>query len=91
MSARPTRHYRVEYLIAEPVLSAEAVRHELAARLASDPRGGTIAVAGDEALIKVHVTTARPEVALAIGRSAGTLADVIVEPRCFGASWGRAA
>jgi dihydroxyacetone kinase-like predicted kinase len=91
MSARPTRLYQVEYLIAEPVQSAEAVRHELAARLVSEPQGGTIAVAGDGTLIKVHVTTARPEVALAIGRAAGALADVIVEPRCYGASWPRAA
>lgn len=91
MSGRLTRQYRVEYLIADAVATSDAVRRELAASLACEPRGGTIAVAGDEALIKVHVTTARPEVALAIGRAAGTLADVIVEPRCFSASWGHAA
>lgn len=85
------RPYRVEYLIADAVHTADAVRRELAARLASEPQAGTIAVAGDEALIKVHVTTTRPEVALAIGRAAGTLADVIIEPRCYGTSWGRAA
>lgn len=91
MSTAPARGHRVEYLIAEPVLSAAAVRRVLAARLAREPQGGTIAVAGDETLIKVHVTTTHPEVALAIGRAAGALADVIIEPRCDPASWERAA
>lgn len=81
MSTGPMTRYRVEYLIADPLRSAQAVRRELAAHLASEPDRGTIAVAGDETLMKVHVITARPEVALAIGRAAGTLADVIVEPR----------
>lgn len=89
MSAARRRRYRVEYLIVDPVRRADAIRRELAARL--EPQSGAIAVAGDETLIKVHLTTARPEIALAVGRSAGTLADVIVEPRCSGASWERAA
>ena len=91
MSATVTRRYRVEYLVVDPVRSAAVVRLELAAQLASEPEGGTIAVAGDDTIIKVHVTTARPEVALAVGRAAGTLADVIVESRHGGLPWERAA
>jgi dihydroxyacetone kinase-like predicted kinase len=91
MSAGRARRYRVEYLIVEPFRPADALQRELAARLGDEPHGGAIAVAGDESLIKVHLTTAQPEIALAVGRSAGALADVIVEPRCIGASWERAA
>ena len=89
--AARTRRYRVEYLIVDPGRPADAVRRELAARLAGEPLRGAIAVAGDDSLVKVHVTTARPEIALAVGRSAGELDDVIIEPRCFGPSWERAA
>jgi dihydroxyacetone kinase-like predicted kinase len=85
------RRYRVEYLIVDPIQPADAVRREFAAWLGTEPHGGAIVVASDETLIKVHLTTARPEIALAVGRSAGALTDVIVEPRCSGASWERAA
>ncbi|HZP94890.1 MAG TPA: hypothetical protein VFC31_00945 [Candidatus Limnocylindria bacterium] len=82
MSQAIARRYRVEYLIAHPVCESDAVRDQLVALLAAEPQLAGIAVAGDGTLIKVHVTTARPEVALAVGRAAGTLFDVIVEPRC---------
>lgn len=74
--------YRVEYLVIDAASAPDAVRSELAARLADEPGRGAIAVVGDGMLIKVHVTTTHPTVALAIGRAAGTLFDVIVEPRC---------
>ena len=79
VGADTTPRYRVEFLIVDPVRSAASVRDALAAALGRDPRTGTIAVAGNLTLIKAHVTTARPEIALAIGRAAGTLADVIFE------------
>ncbi len=82
MSPATARRYRVEYLVAHPVRGADAVRDQLVALLAAEPQLGAVAVAGDGRLIKVHVTTAQPEVALAVGRAAGTLFDVIVEPRC---------
>lgn len=81
MSRTRARPYRVEYLVADPARSADALRRELAERLADEPARGAIAVAGDATLIKVHVVTTRPEAALAVGRAAGALLDVIVELR----------
>lgn len=91
MSGVSAPEYRVEYLVIDATCAPDAVRRELAARLADEPRRGAIAVAVDGTLIKVHVTTTRPEVALAIGRAAGTLFEVIVEPRCGVVSRARAA
>ncbi len=91
MSRAGVRPYRVEYLVADAVCSADALRRELAASLADEPGRGAIAVAGDGPLIKVHVVTTRPEAALAIGRAAGALLDVIVELRPSAVAHERAA
>jgi dihydroxyacetone kinase-like predicted kinase len=91
MNADLTHRYQVEYLIVDPIRPGPTVRRELASWLESEADAGAVAAAGDDTVIKVHLETARPAIALAIGRSAGTLADVVIEPRCLGASWERAA
>lgn len=83
MSSTHPRQYRVEYVVGNASCSEIELRTTLAAKLAQEPGSGTIAIGADGTLIKVHVVTTRPELALAIGRAAGTLLEVIVEPRCI--------
>lgn len=64
----------VQYLIASPTRDAEDLRRELVAAGAD-----SVLVVGDASLLKVHAHAARPETVLAIGGSAGSTLDEVVE------------
>ncbi len=71
------KSYVVEFLVVEPCSSAAALRQWLTKAL---PWTRELAVAGDAGMLKVHLRTSRPDLALAAGVECGRLRDVLVEP-----------
>jgi hypothetical protein len=64
----------VQYLIASPTRRPEELRREMI-----EAGADSVLVVGDEDLIKVHAHAAKPETIVAIGGSAGTLEDQVIE------------
>jgi hypothetical protein len=64
----------VQYLIASPTRRPEDLRREMI-----EAGADSVLVVGDEDLIKVHAHASKPETIVAIGGSAGTLEDQIIE------------
>ena len=64
----------VQYLVTSPTRRPEDLRREML-----DAGADSVLVVGDDSLLKVHAHAARPETVTAIGESAGTLEDVLVE------------
>ncbi|MGH2499780.1 MAG: DAK2 domain-containing protein, partial [Candidatus Limnocylindria bacterium] len=64
----------VQFLVAGPTQPVDELRTALAG-LGAD----SVLVVGDSSLLKVHVHVARPDAALAVGRAAGRVEDVVVE------------
>jgi len=64
----------VQYLIASPKRAPQELRREML-----EAGADSVLVVGDESLLKVHAHAAKPETILAIGESAGTLEDRVVE------------
>ena len=64
----------VQYLIASPTRKPEELRREMI-----EAGADSVLVVGDEDLIKVHAHSLKPETIVAIGGSAGTLEDQIIE------------
>lgn len=71
------KSYVVEFLVLEPCSSAVALRQWLTKSL---PWTRELAVAYDEGVLKVHLRTSRPDLALAAGGECGRLRDLLVEP-----------
>ena len=71
------KSYVVEFVVLEPCSSAVALRQWLTKAL---PWTRELAVAGDEGVLKVHVRTSRPDLALAAGVECGRVRDILVEP-----------
>ena len=65
--------YLVEYLIVRPVSGVSAFRVWIAKSL---PWTSELTVTGDEEIIRVHLRTDRPHLAL---RAGGTVENVVVE------------
>src|SRR5437773_9693128 len=70
------KSYLVEFIVVEPRGSAVAVRQLLAKRL---PWTRELAVAEADGILKVRVSTGRPELAVLTGAECGTLRNVVVE------------
>lgn len=70
------KSYVVEFLVLDPCSSAIALRQWLTKSL---PWTRELAVAGNEGVLKVHVRTSRPDLALAAGVECGWLRDILVE------------
>ena len=64
----------VQYLVTSPTRRPEDLRREML-----DAGADSVLVVGDDSLLKVHAHAARPETVTAIGESAGTLEDLVVE------------
>lgn len=64
----------VQYLIASPRRPGEELRREM-----QDAGADSVLVVGDEGLLKVHAHAAKPETVIAVGESAGTVEDLVVE------------
>ena len=77
--------YRVGFLITHSQWSIAAVRSAIIAETDND----AIVVVGDTSVIRVHAITHRPDALLAVGLSAGRIADVLIEPRDV-AAWSQA-
>jgi len=75
-SSPEVKSYVVEFVVVEPRGSAVAVRQLLTKRL---PWTRELAVAEADGVLKVRVSTGRPELAVLTGVECGTLRDVIVE------------
>jgi len=70
------KSYLVEFIVVEPRGSAVAVRQLLTKRL---PWTRELAVAEADGVLKVRVSTGRPELAVLTGAECGTLRNVVVE------------
>jgi len=70
------KSYLVELIVVQPGGSAVAVRQLLTKRL---PWTRELAVAEADGVLKVRVSTERPELAVLTGVECGTLRDVVVE------------
>ena len=70
------KSYLVEFIVVQPRGSAVAVRQLLTKRL---PWTRELAVAEADGVLKVRVSTERPELAVLTGVECGTLRDVVVE------------
>lgn len=68
--------YLVEYLIVRPVSGVSAFRVWITKTL---PWTSELVVAGDEEIIRVHLRTDRPDLALRAGLECGTVDNVVVE------------
>jgi len=68
--------YLVEYLIVRPVSGVSAFRVWITKTL---PWTSELVVAGDEEIIRVHLRTDRPDLALRAGLECGTVENVVVE------------
>ena len=66
--------YDVQYLVVSPTRSAEDLRAEM-----MEFGADCVIVIGDEAAVKVHVHTTRPDKIVAIGLTAGRIGDVVIE------------
>lgn len=64
----------VQYLIPSPSRKPDELRREMIAAGAD-----SVLVVGDEAMIKVHAHATKPETIVAIGESAGSLEDQVIE------------
>ena len=68
--------YLVEYLIVRPISGVCAFRVWITKTL---PWASELIVAGDEEIIRVHLRTDRPDLALRAGLECGTVENVVVE------------
>ena len=68
--------YLVEFLILRPVTSPSGFRAWIAKRT---PWARELLVVGDGDVIRAHLRTDRPDLALAAGLECGTVQDVVVE------------
>jgi uncharacterized protein len=64
----------VQYLIASPTRKPDELRREMI-----EAGADSVLVVGDDQLLKVHAHAAKPETILAIGGSAGTIEDQVIE------------
>ncbi|MBM4434779.1 MAG: hypothetical protein FJ028_06725, partial [Chloroflexi bacterium] len=64
----------VQYLIASPTRKPDDLRREMV-----EAGADSVLVVGDDQLVKVHAHAAKPETIIAIGESAGTIDDRLVE------------
>lgn len=64
----------VQYLIASPRRKPDDLRREMV-----EAGADSVLVVGDDQLVKVHAHAAKPETIIAIGESAGTIEDRVVE------------
>lgn len=71
------KSYVVEFLVLDPCSGPVALRQWLTKAL---PWTRELAVGGDEGVLRVHVRTSRPDLALAAGVECGRLRDVVVKP-----------
>lgn len=70
------RSYLLEFVIVDPGATACAVRQQLRKTLNWSRE---LLVAGDGRALNVHVRTARPDLALAIGWQCGTVDDILLK------------
>ena len=70
------RSYLVEYLIVRPVSGVSALRVWITKTL---PWASELIVAGDDEIIRVHLRTDRPDLALRAGLESGTMQSVVIE------------
>ena len=68
--------YLLEYLVSHPRATAGAMRQQLRKSL---PWAHELLVVSDRDLVKVHVRTGRPDIALAIGLACGALTDIVLQ------------
>lgn len=73
LSGQSRYGYDVQFLIRGTRLNVPLIRQHVS------QLGDSVLVVGDEALVKVHVHLAQPDVALAYGRTLGQLEDIVVE------------
>lgn len=69
--------YLLEFLVRDPCASAHALRQQLRKSL---PSAHELLVVGDSELIKVHLRTGRPDLALEIGLMCGPLTNIFLQP-----------
>lgn len=70
------RSYLLEFLVMHPEATACALRQQLRKSL---PWAHELLVVGDGDLLKVHMRTGRPDLALGIGLDCGAVDDIVLE------------
>ncbi|HAF10529.1 MAG TPA: hypothetical protein DCK98_10675 [Chloroflexi bacterium] len=70
------RSYVLEFVVTHPVATASALRQQLRKSL---PWAHELLVVGDEDVLKVHVRTGRPDLALGIGLECGVVDDIVLK------------
>ena len=70
------RSYLLEFVVTRPVATDCALRQQLRKSL---PWARELLVVGDEAAIKVHMRTGRPDLALGIGLDCGVVDDIVLK------------
>ncbi|HEY8825851.1 MAG TPA: hypothetical protein VIP07_13350 [Candidatus Limnocylindria bacterium] len=70
------RSYLLEFMVTHPAATACALRQQLRKSL---PWAHELLVVGDEDVLKVHVRTGRPDLALVIGLDCGAVDDIVLK------------
>ena len=70
------RSYLLEFVVTDPVATDCALRQQLRKSL---PWAHELLVVGDEDVLKVHVRTGRPDLALGIGLDCGVVDDIVLK------------
>ena len=69
------RSYLLEFVVTHPAATACALRQQLRKSL---PWAHELLVVGDGEVLKVHVRTGRPDLALGIGLDCGAVDDIVL-------------
>ncbi len=70
------RSYLLEFVVTQPAATAWALRQQLRKSL---PWAHELLVVGDGDVLKVHVRTGRPDLALGIGLDCGAVDDIVLK------------
>ena len=70
------RSYLLEFVVRHPVATNCALRQQLRKSL---PWSHELLVVGDEDVLRVHVRTGRPDLAIGIGMDCGVVDDIVLK------------